>query len=293
MYVICVLEGKRMTEKKTRKRYKGYDNFYLNKDGSIRKHKSADGSASSIHGNLYIYMGQIYWGDGIPLNIPLNNNWDGSLQRVFTKDEFNKLKKKDEKDPCRAMPFRYNILWKCIFQCETTEELEILIELFKSQMVGLDKSKRDHQAYITEHRTAITMAKDYRNVLKHIRDTEADRYVGVPLINNIGDEDKDYEGSAFEETEADNVDVLKTSSKGEKKGIERLIEKFDPSIKAYYQLGLDGKAKLSAEGVEIVENHPQEEEFDFKEFPIWHRYVENKPPENKDGLNVRQLGFKR
>jgi hypothetical protein len=285
-----VLEVNRMKHIDKKKRYRAKEHrsggFFLNKDGTIREHIDASGSANSNKGNLYICKGVIYWGNGMPLDVPYNrcDVRDGFLPEAISEKEFRELRKLPKNDPERAMPFRYNVIWGAIKMCNSTEEIEILVGHYKNEMRDLDTKNRDHQAYIKEMRTGIIMASAYRKELKHERDTNPDRYVGVPLINMI---EGNVEESSQEFTSASNVDTLKTKD-GIKKGIERTRGKYEPSIKAYYQIGLDRQVKISKEGIEIVDDHPQKGEFDMYGFKWYHRHYEQRTWENREKLRFRR-----
>jgi len=90
--------------------------------------------------------------------------------------------------------------WKSIKQCQSTDEIRVLIGLFKLNMKRLDK--KNDSKMIREWRTAIKMAGDYYHYLKH-REDEIGKYPSGwgPLTDTVQDTEKIFDCEQLEEDE--------------------------------------------------------------------------------------------
>jgi len=130
--------------------------------------------------------------------------------------------------------------WNAIKECQSIDEIRVLIGKFRSEIKGLDK--KNDSKMITEWRTAITMAGDYYHYLKHEEECNG-KYSDVsgPPTNTSeqdvsGNETTDEEGNAIY-GEDQEPDAITTDLKVDK-GIERPRDRFDSSIEGYHQHGV-------------------------------------------------------
>jgi len=142
--------------------------------------------------------------------------------------------------------------WKAIKQCQSTDEIRVLIGKFKSEMKGLDKDEDCEM--IREWRTTIIMADDWYDYLKYKEDSDGKFSSGWgPLTNTVQDtkkifdseqleEDIDEEGSAINKDDENPDSMIQKPKK--QSGIERPRNKVDSAIGGYYQHGVVvGEAK--------------------------------------------------